>query len=85
MVPDVGSASPARQLKNVLLPAPLGPIRPMISPSATSRSAPSTALNGAERLDDVARFKKHGAPSVVGQRLPRTRRPRRAGTEPPTG
>src|SRR4051794_36163079 len=45
MLPSVGWASPARQLKNVLLPAPLGPIRPMISPSATSRSAPSTALN----------------------------------------
>src|ERR1700722_12348676 len=50
MVPDVGSASPARQLKKVLLPAPLGPIRPMISPSATSRSAPSTALNAPNAL-----------------------------------
>src|SRR4029077_8804617 len=33
----------ARQLKKVDLPAPLGPISPMISPSATARSAPRTA------------------------------------------
>src|SRR5580704_10114160 len=41
--PPVGSVSPARQLKNVDLPAPLGPIRPIISPSSTVRSAPATA------------------------------------------
>src|ERR1035437_4720213 len=43
MVPAVGCRSPARQLKNVLLPAPFGPIRPTMSPSVTLRSAPSTA------------------------------------------
>src|SRR5262249_33657059 len=42
-VPEVGVVSPARQLKNVDLPAPFGPIRPMISPSATVRSALGTA------------------------------------------
>src|ERR1700751_3835531 len=42
-VPVVGTASPARQLKKVDLPAPLGPVRPMISPSATARSALRTA------------------------------------------
>src|SRR5262245_53579066 len=42
-VPVVGSTSPARQLKKVDLPAPFGPIRPMISPSATARSALRTA------------------------------------------
>src|SRR5215467_1384260 len=41
--PVVGAVSPARQLKKVDLPAPLGPISPMISPSATARSAPRTA------------------------------------------
>src|SRR5258708_1503686 len=41
--PVVGSVSPARQLKNVDLPAPFGPIRPMISPSSIARSAPATA------------------------------------------
>src|SRR5882724_9591338 len=43
MRPVVGSVSPARQLKNVDLPAPFGPIRPMISPSPIDRSAPATA------------------------------------------
>src|ERR1700741_2881408 len=43
MRPGVGSVSPARQLKKVDLPAPFGPIRPMISPSSIERSAPATA------------------------------------------
>src|SRR5436305_10201502 len=41
--PAVGTRSPDRQLKNVDLPAPFGPIRPMMSPSSTSRSASETA------------------------------------------
>src|SRR5215469_13710775 len=41
--PALGTRSPARQLKNVDLPAPFGPISPMMSPSATSRSASETA------------------------------------------
>src|SRR5262245_40141400 len=41
--PALGTRSPARQLKNVDLPAPFGPIKPMMSPSATSRSASETA------------------------------------------
>src|SRR2546421_10632720 len=41
--PVVGSVSPARQLKKVDLPAPFGPIKPMISPSSMARSAPATA------------------------------------------
>src|ERR1044071_6373071 len=49
MRPVVGSVSPARQLKKVDLPAPFGPIRPMISPSSIVRSAPATA----RRLPDV--------------------------------
>src|SRR4051812_11722107 len=43
MRPVVGSVSPARQLKKVDLPAPLGPISPMISPSPIDKSAPATA------------------------------------------
>ena len=43
MVPEVGVRSPATQLKKVLLPAPLGPIRPTISPCVTVRLAPLTA------------------------------------------
>src|SRR5947209_2794447 len=41
--PVVGKLSPARQLKKVDLPAPFGPISPMISPSSMARSAPATA------------------------------------------
>src|SRR5581483_11134890 len=43
MRPVVGMVSPARQLKKVDLPAPFGPISPMISPSSIVRSAPATA------------------------------------------
>src|SRR6478752_4066447 len=41
--PVVTGMSPAMQLKKVDLPAPLGPIRPMMSPVSTVRSAPATA------------------------------------------
>src|ERR1700683_3023747 len=51
--PPVGSVSPARQLKKVDLPAPLGPIRPMISPSSTVRSAPPTAQKSPKALETL--------------------------------
>src|SRR5436305_15322076 len=41
--PSLRGVLPARQLKMVVLPAPFGPIRPMISPSSIVRSAPATA------------------------------------------
>src|SRR5439155_12378776 len=41
--PAVKGNSPAIRLTVVLLPEPLGPIRPTISPSFTVRSSPSTA------------------------------------------
>ena len=53
--------SPVRQLKKVDLPAPLGPIRPRISPSSTDDRGVVDRLEGAERLDDVARLNQHGA------------------------
>jgi hypothetical protein len=37
MLPEVGRSPPVRTLKNVVLPAPLGPIRAVTIPSATSR------------------------------------------------
>src|SRR5579885_1765138 len=49
--PVVGVRSPAKQLKNVDLPAPLGPIRPTISPSSTRRSAPATAWKSPNALE----------------------------------
>src|ERR1700761_5161664 len=42
-VPEDGMVPPAMQLKKVDLPAPFGPIRPMLAPSATVRSALRTA------------------------------------------
>src|SRR3954470_20194494 len=50
-VPPVGTVSPARQLKKVDLPAPLGPISPTIWPCATERSAPPTATNLSKVLE----------------------------------
>ena len=49
-VPEVGGRSPVRQLKKVDLPAPLGPIRPSISPSSTATDASSTALKAPNAL-----------------------------------
>ena len=41
--PDVGGRLPATTLNSVVLPAPLGPISPVIEPGAIVRLAPSTA------------------------------------------
>src|SRR5688572_7189794 len=43
--PDVGFRRPAMMRMLVVLPAPLGPRNPWISPGATSRLTPSTAVN----------------------------------------
>src|SRR5579864_1652311 len=43
MRPLVGARSPAMQLKKVDLPAPLGPIRPTISPASTESDASASA------------------------------------------
>src|SRR5215470_9381231 len=48
--PAVTGRSPVRQLKNVDLPAPLGPIRPRMSPSSTATEASSTALKAPNAL-----------------------------------
>src|SRR3954470_14445590 len=49
-VPEVSGRSPVRQLKKVDLPAPLGPIRPRMSPCSTDTEAPSTALKAPNAL-----------------------------------
>ena len=49
-VPEVTGRSPVRQLKKVDLPAPLGPIRPRMSPSSTDTEASSTALKAPNAL-----------------------------------
>src|SRR4051794_35376035 len=49
-VPEVTGRSPVRQLKKVDLPAPLGPIRPRMSPCSTDTDASSTALKAPNAL-----------------------------------
>src|SRR5215216_5424919 len=60
MRPVVGSVSPARQLKKVDLPAPFGPISPMISPSLIERLAPATARRLPNVLDTLSALSSIG-------------------------
>ena len=45
IIPDVGAREPEIKLKRVVLPAPLGPIKPTISPRLIKKSTRSTAAN----------------------------------------
>src|SRR6516165_11196902 len=65
--PVVGTVSPARQLKKVDLPAPLGPISPMISPSATARSAPRTARKLPNALETFCALRSMLTPRQKGR------------------
>src|SRR5579862_131179 len=65
MRPVVGAVSPARQLKNVDFPAPFGPIKPTISPSSTSRSAPATARNAPKALETPVASSSMSAPPAL--------------------
>jgi len=49
-LPEVPGMNPERILRVVLLPAPFGPSRPTISPRATVKEMPSTAVCPAYRL-----------------------------------
>jgi hypothetical protein len=44
MVPEVGVRAPEMQLKQVVLPEPLGPMRPRISPCFTSKETAFSAV-----------------------------------------
>src|ERR1700727_3142175 len=65
ILPEVGMVSPARQLKKVDLPAPFGPIRPMISPLSTARSAPDTARKLPNAFDTFFASSSIGAPPAL--------------------
>src|SRR5215813_5794750 len=52
-LPDVGRSSVVSMRSVVVLPAPLGPRKPTISPSATARSTPRTASTVRLRLRNV--------------------------------
>src|SRR5215475_5523197 len=69
-VPLVGTVSPARQLKKVDLPAPFGPIRPMISPSATERSALRTAKKLPNAFDTPLASSSMARPPAGGEVMP---------------
>src|SRR6202049_1691222 len=49
--PDVGSSAPTRHEKSVVLPAPLGPMIPKMSPGITSKSMRSRARRPPKRLE----------------------------------
>src|SRR5437667_7235797 len=50
MEPAVGGSAPDTQLKSVVFPEPLGPIKPRISPSRTSKDTWLSAVNPPKRL-----------------------------------
>src|SRR5262249_59394819 len=50
MSPASGASRPLTTSKSVVLPAPFGPIRPVIEPRATSRLAPSSACKPPKRF-----------------------------------
>ena len=43
MAPASGASAPAIRLNSVVLPAPFGPISPVMVPASIARSTPSTA------------------------------------------
>ena len=53
--PEVGVSSPASMRSSVVLPEPDGPTMVKNSPSATSRSMPSTAVNVPKDLGQAAK------------------------------
>src|SRR4051812_32361563 len=67
IAPASGPTSRLMQLNRVVLPAPLGPMRPQISPCATSKAGPSRATTPPNRtttsFTDSTSF---GPPPVLG-------------------
>src|SRR6266540_6804770 len=67
IVPDVGLSNPVMQLTNVVLPAPLGPMTPRISPLRIMRSTPATAASPPKRFV-IPRASRRGVASPEGGR-----------------
>src|ERR1700686_5267428 len=66
--PPLGRMIPAISRKSVDFPAPLGPIRPKISPACTSRSTSRTATSPPKRLVRP-RPARIGSGLLIGYRL----------------
>ncbi len=67
--PLLGRSTPVRQLKNVLLPAPLGPMIARISLRATSKLTSDNALSPPKRTESnsVLRIGAEAAPRLSGE------------------
>src|ERR1700676_2157024 len=70
IVPAVGVVKPDKRLKNVVFPAPLGPMIAWIVPSSIARETSSTARKPA---NDFVRFFVSTTAAVVGYSLGRGR------------
>src|SRR5438477_9502613 len=75
--PPLGGISPARQLKKVDLPAPFGPINPMISPSSIARSAPATARRLPKVFETFSALSSITPPELWRDALPHLVQPAR--------
>src|SRR5262245_19652788 len=72
--PPVGRRTPVRQLKNVLLPAPLGPMMARISPRGTAKSTLFNAVSPPKRTVSFSVRR-------MGSVTPSARGPERSGSE----
>src|SRR2546430_15743970 len=63
--PALGLSAPAMRLNTVLLPEPLGPIRPRISPSATSNETLLTAVKPPKLFVSCSTFSKSRCEGVT--------------------
>src|ERR1700676_605896 len=67
MAPDVGCRNLVSKLKNVVLPAPFGPIRPWISPRRTRKDTPSTATNPLNDLTKLCVSRITSCPNAIAR------------------
>ena len=70
MEPPDGWSAPETQLKQVVLPDPLGPMSPRISPGFTSKVMPWRATNPPKRLVRPETFSTDAATAPSGGKTP---------------
>ena len=84
-VPRSGRSTPSTQLKNVVLPAPFGPISPTRSPASTVEVDVVEGDDAGERLADVVASQHRGHRRPAPRRSARRRRRRRRRRSPSRG